>query len=68
MKYTCFFHKVCYKLIKKRGSKRQGVFMSVKTIIAIITAGIALITSVTSFTYNFIQNRKERIQKVILDN
>jgi hypothetical protein len=42
--------------------------MSVKTIIAIITAGIALITSVTSFTYNFIQNRKERIQKVILDN
>lgn len=42
--------------------------MNVEAIIAIITAGIALITSVTSFTYNFIQNRKERIQKVILDN
>ncbi len=42
--------------------------MNVETIIAIITAGIELITSVTSFTYNFIQNRKERIQKVILDN
>ncbi|MCM1546398.1 MAG: hypothetical protein NC033_05105 [Clostridiales bacterium] len=42
--------------------------MSVETIIAIITAGIAFITSVASFTYNFIQNRKERIQKVILEN
>ena len=42
--------------------------MSVETIIAIVTAGIALITSVASFTYNLIQNRKERIQKVILDN
>ena len=42
--------------------------MSVETIIAIVTAGIALITSVASFTYNFIQNRKDRVQKVILDN
>lgn len=42
--------------------------MSVETIIAIVTAGIALITSVASFTYNLIQNRKERVQKVILDN
>lgn len=42
--------------------------MSVETIIAIVTAGIALITSVASFTYNLIQSRKDRIQKVILDN
>lgn len=42
--------------------------MKVETIIAIITAGIALLTSVASFTYNLIQNRKDRIQRVILDN
>ncbi|MCM1440317.1 MAG: hypothetical protein NC131_14105 [Roseburia sp.] len=42
--------------------------MNVETIIAIVTAGIAFITSVASFTYNFIQNRKDRIQKVILEN
>lgn len=42
--------------------------MKVETIIAIITAGIAFLTSVASFTYNLIQNRKDRIQKVILDN
>lgn len=42
--------------------------MSVETIIAIVTAGIAFVTSVASFTYNLIQNRKDRIQKVILDN
>lgn len=42
--------------------------MSVETIIAIVTAGIALVTSAVSFSYNLIQNRKSRIQKVILDN
>lgn len=42
--------------------------MSIETIIAIVTAGIAFITSVASFTYNFIQNRKERVQKIILEN
>ncbi len=42
--------------------------MNVETIIAIVTAGIAFVTSVASFTYNLIQNRKDRIQKVILDN
>ncbi len=42
--------------------------MSAETIIAIVTAGIALVTSVASFTYNFIQNKKDRVQKVILDN
>ena len=42
--------------------------MSVETIIAIVTAGIALVTSVVSFTYNMIQNRKSRVQKVVLDN
>ena len=42
--------------------------MNVETIIAIITAGVALVTSIASFTYNLIQNRKDRIQKVILDN
>lgn len=42
--------------------------MNTETIIAIITAGIALVTSVASFTYNFIQNRKERVQKIILEN
>lgn len=42
--------------------------MKVETIIAIITALIAFLTSVASFTYNLIQNRKDRIQKVILDN
>lgn len=42
--------------------------MSVETIIAIVTAGIAFVTSFVSFSYNLIQNRKDRIQKVILDN
>jgi len=42
--------------------------MSIETIIAIVTAGIALVTSIVSFTYNLIQNRKNRIQKTILDN
>lgn len=42
--------------------------MNTETIIAVVTAGIAFVTSVASFTYNIIQNRKERIQKVILDN
>lgn len=42
--------------------------MRVETVIAIVTAGIALVTSVATFTYNLIQHRKERIQKVILDN
>jgi len=42
--------------------------MNTETIIAIVTAGIAFITSLASFTYNFIQNRKERIQKIILEN
>lgn len=42
--------------------------MNVETVIAIVTAGIALLTSIVSFSYNLIQNRKDRIQKVILDN
>ncbi len=42
--------------------------MNIETIIALITAGIAFITSVAGFTYNLIQNRKDRIQKVILEN
>ncbi len=42
--------------------------MKVETIIAIVTAAIAFLTSVASFTYTLIQNRKDRIQKVILDN
>ena len=42
--------------------------MNVETIIAIVTAGIALITSIVGFFYNLIQNHKSRIQKVILDN
>lgn len=42
--------------------------MNIETIIAIITAGIAFVTSVASLTYNFIQNRKDRVQKVILEN
>lgn len=42
--------------------------MKVETIIAIVTAAIAFLTSVASFTYNLVQNRKDRIQKVILDN
>lgn len=42
--------------------------MSVETVIAIVTAIIAFCTSVASFTYNLIQNRKNRIQKIILDN
>lgn len=42
--------------------------MNVETIIAIVTAAIAFLTSVASFTYNLVQNRKDRIQRVILDN
>ena len=42
--------------------------MNVETIIAIVTAGIALVTSVVGFIYNMIQNRKSRVQKVILDD
>ena len=39
-----------------------------ETIIAIVTAGIALITSIATFSYNVMKSRKDRIQKVILDN
>lgn len=42
--------------------------MSVETIIAIVTSCIAFVTSVASFSYNLIQSRKDRIQKVILEN
>ena len=42
--------------------------MNVETIIAIVTAGIAFLTSVVSFTYNLIKTRKERVQKVVLEN
>ena len=42
--------------------------MSIETIIAIVTAGIALVTSVVGFSYNLIQSRKDRVQKIILEN
>lgn len=42
--------------------------MNVETIIAIVTAGIAFLTSVVSFTYNLIKTRKERVQKIVLEN
>lgn len=42
--------------------------MSIEIIIAIVSAGIAFVTSVANFTYNLIQGRKDRLQKVILDN
>jgi len=42
--------------------------MNAETVIAIITAGIALLTSIASITYNLIQSRKDRVQKVILEN
>ena len=42
--------------------------MNVETIIAIVTAGIAFITSVASFIYNLSQSRKERVQKIVLSN
>ena len=42
--------------------------MNVETIIAIITAGIAFVTSAATLTYNLMQSRKERVQKIILDN
>ena len=42
--------------------------MKAETIIALITASVAFLTSVSSFTYNLIQNRKNRIQKIVLEN
>ena len=42
--------------------------MEPELIITIVTAGIALITSAVSFAYTFIQNKKERIRKIVLDN
>lgn len=42
--------------------------MNVETVIAIITAGFAAITSVASFTFNFIQGRRDRTRQVILTN
>ena len=42
--------------------------MNVETVIAIVTAGIAFLTSIVSFTYNLIKVRKERVQKVVLEN
>ena len=42
--------------------------MNWEIIIAIVTAGIALVTSVVSFTLNVINAKKDRVQKVILEN
>ena len=42
--------------------------MEVETIIAILTAGFAAITSVASFTLSFIQGRRDRTRQVILAN
>ena len=42
--------------------------MGAETIIAIVTAVIALITSAATFVYNLVERRKDRIQKVVLDN
>ncbi|MDE6188799.1 MAG: hypothetical protein K2G37_00750 [Clostridia bacterium] len=42
--------------------------MNIEIIIAIVSAGIAFITSVANFTYSLIQGRKDRLQKVVLDN
>lgn len=46
----------------------EGEIMSAELIIALVTAGIALITSAVTFSYGVIQNKKNRIQKIILDN
>ena len=42
--------------------------MKAETNIDIVTAIIPILTYVESFSYNLIQNRKSRIQKVVLDN
>lgn len=42
--------------------------MSLEIIIAMVSAGIAFATSIATFIYNVIQNRKDRMQKVVLDN
>lgn len=46
----------------------EEMIMKVETIISIVTAGIAFITSILSFSYNIVQANKARIQKVILEN
>lgn len=42
--------------------------MNIETIIAILTAGFAAITSIASFTFNIIQGRRDRTRQVILAN
>ena len=42
--------------------------MSVENIIAIISAAIAVCTSVAGIVYNLIQNRKASVEKIILEN
>lgn len=42
--------------------------MDMETIIAILTAGFAALTSVASFTFSFIQGRRDRTRQVILAN
>lgn len=42
--------------------------MNIETIIAILTAGFAAVTSVASFTINIIQGRRDRTRQVILAN
>lgn len=42
--------------------------MNIEIIIAIVSAAIAFVTSVSNFAYNIIQHRKDRTQKVILEN
>ena len=42
--------------------------MNGETIAAIITAGLAFVTSVISIFYNFIQGKRESVRKIILQN
>ena len=42
--------------------------MKIETIIAIVSAAIAFVTSIANLIYNIIQRRKDRTQKVVLDN
>lgn len=42
--------------------------MEIETVIAILTAGFAAVTSVISFTFSIIQGRRDRTRQVVLAN
>lgn len=42
--------------------------MNAEAIIAIVTAGLAFVTSLATFSFNISQSRRSKVQKVVLEN